>query len=80
MGAEVAILDDIVMAGGEGSWKREIGGKRNVEIQRERERERAFINDRLCVRVKNSEIICSSRHAIACVAMGRGSNSNSSHL
>ena len=46
----------------------------------EKERERAFINDRLCVRVKNSEIICSSRHAIACVAMGRGSNSNSSHL
>ena len=49
MGAEVAILDDIVMAGGEGSWKREIGGKRNVEIQREREREREHLLMTGCV-------------------------------
>ena len=60
--------------------KRDRGEKKCWNPARKRERERAFINDRLCVRVKNSEIICSSRHAIACVAMGRGSNSNSSHL
>ena len=30
------------MAAGEGSWKREIGGKRKVEIQRKREREHLY--------------------------------------